>query len=202
MYAVAHQEWLVIPYLLYLTSTTLIYARILSNPIARSSTNALVANNDVFIQAPSLAAIWRESHVTLRHFVERALPIFFVITLVASLLDWCGAIPLFSHWLEPLTIIFNLPPDSVLPVVMASIRKDGILLLGEPGTLATLTGAQLLTATYLASTLLPCLVTSLTIASEKSVGFVGRLLARQVTAALLFTLLLAWTATAVSDLWR
>ena len=200
VYAAAQKEWLVIPYLLYLTATTLIYTRLHSTPLARSSSNVLVSYNDVFIQAPTFSAIWRESRITLVHFLKRAMPIFFAITLVASLLDWCGAIPVFTSWLEPTISIFNLPPESLLAVIMASIRKDGILLLGESSTLAALTGAQLLTATYLAGTILPCLVTSMTIASEKSVGFVGRLLVRQMSAAILFTLILAWSAAALGRL--
>ena len=78
---------------------------------------------------------------------------------------------------------------------MASIRKDGLLLFAEPGTLAVLTPPQILTGVYLAGVLLPCLVTALTIAREQSVRFAAGLLVRQVIAAILFSLVLAWGGT-------
>ncbi|WP_205127542.1 MULTISPECIES: hypothetical protein [Okeania] len=44
---------------------------------------------------------------------------------------------------------FNLPPEASLPIVLASIRKDGLLLFAEPETLAMLTPLQVLTGVYL-----------------------------------------------------
>jgi len=52
-----------------------------------------------------------------------------------------------------------------------------------------------LTAVYLAGVLLPCLVTALTIAREKSPRFALGLMAKQAAAAVAFTLLLAWGTT-------
>jgi ferrous iron transport protein B len=154
----------------------------------------LAIDHQVFLQVPSLAAIWRESEVTLCHFLKKAMRIFLVIAVLASLLDWAGVISLAGAWLRPMMVIFDLPADAVLPVVLASIRKDEILLLVEPTTPATLTEAQVLTATYLAGVLLPCLVTAITIATEKLLGFALRLVARQMAAAIFYSLILAWTA--------
>ena len=88
--------------------------------------------------------------------------------------------------------VFRLPPEAALAVILASVRKDGILLLAEPGVAASLGAVQLLTAVYLASALLPCLVTCLTIARERSRAFTLRLVGRQVVAATGFSALLAW----------
>jgi hypothetical protein len=88
--------------------------------------------------------------------------------------------------------LFGLPPKAALPVILASIRKDGLLLFAEPDTLAILTPLQILTGVYLAGVLLPCLVTALTIAREQSVRFAVRLMARQAIAAISFSLVLAW----------
>jgi ferrous iron transport protein B len=74
--------------------------------------------------------------------------------------------------------------------VLASIRKDGLLLLASDALV--LDGLQLLTAVYLAGVLLPCLVTAWTIARERSLQLTLHLLARQITAALVFTAVLAW----------
>jgi len=92
--------------------------------------------------------------------------------------------------------MFRLPAEAALPVLLASIRKDGILLFAggeETGSMAAAwTATQVLTAVYLAGVLLPCLVTALTIAREQSWRFAGKLLIRQALAASAFAAGLAW----------
>lgn len=88
--------------------------------------------------------------------------------------------------------LFRLPAEAALPVVLASIRKDGILLFTEPNVLGALTPLQILTAVYLAGVILPCLVTLLTIVREVSWRFALKLLSQQVVAGVSFSLLLAW----------
>ena len=129
-----------------------------------------------------------------------AIPIFLVITVIASVLNWLGAIPQGSasqcaplaNIINPLMEWFNLPPEASLPIVLASIRKDGLLLFAEPETLAMLTPLQVLTGVYLAGVLLPCLVTLLTITREQSLRFALLLLSRQAIAGVVFSWLLAW----------
>ncbi|MEM6379480.1 MAG: ferrous iron transporter B, partial [Bacteroidota bacterium] len=115
-----------------------------------------------------------------------------VITVIASVLDWLDLITLLAGWMSPLMGLFDLPPEAAVPVILASIRKDGLLLFAEPDTLALLTPLQILTGVYLAGVLLPCLVTALTIAREQSVRFAVGLMARQALAAIAFSMLLAW----------
>ena len=87
---------------------------------------------------------------------------------------------------------FRLPAESAIVLLMASIRKDGILLLAEQNSASTLTAVQVLTGVYLAGVLLPCLVTVLTIAREQSWKFAAKLVAGQFVAAVIFSVLLAW----------
>jgi len=62
---------------------------------------------------------------------------------------------------------FVLPPSgATLPMVLAVIRKDSILLFSEFDLIEALKPLQVLTRVYLAGILLPCLVTMLTIACE------------------------------------
>jgi ferrous iron transport protein B len=197
VYSATGHEWLVAPYLLYLTTTTFIYVRLVSAGLARSSSNPIVLDRQVFLQVPSISAIWRESEVTLKHFLKKAMPIFVAITLIASALEWCGAIQSIASSLQPIMTIFNLPSEAILPVIMASIRKDGILLFGESNTATLLTADQVLTATYLAGVLLPCIVTAITITREKSSRFALQLMARQVCAAVVFSAILAWGSMAI-----
>ncbi|MEX2620554.1 MAG: hypothetical protein WD250_10070 [Egibacteraceae bacterium] len=57
--------------------------------------------------------------------------------------------------LRPVMAVVALPAEAALPTVMAAVRKDGILLLAEPGVLAALSPGQLVTAVYLAGVALP-----------------------------------------------
>jgi len=145
-----------------------------------------------FLEIPRWSAIWRETQGTLHQFLTNAIPIFLVITVIASVLDSLGLITPLAGWINPLMGLFGLPPEAAVPVILASIRKDGLLLFAEPDTLAVLTPLQILTGVYLAGVLLPCLVTALTIAREQSVQFAVRLMARQAIAAISFSMLLAW----------
>jgi len=192
VFAAAQLPYLVIPYLLYLTVTTLIYTRLTAPKKARSPLNKLLVEGRSFLEFPRPIAIWREARSTLSQFFLQAIPIFLGITIIASLLDWLGVLSLLSGVLRPVMGLFRLPAEAALPVVLASIRKDGILLFTEPNLVGALTPLQILTAVYLAGVILPCLVTLLTIVREVSWRFALKLLSQQVVAGVSFSLLLAW----------
>jgi Fe2+ transport system protein B len=128
----------------------------------------------------------------LRGFFLTAIPVFLMITIIASLLDFLGVIQRLARALGPALALLNLPAEAALPVLLASIRKDAILLFAETDGLAGLTDVQLLSGVYLAGVLMPCLVTVLTIGREQSWVFVVRLLGRQMLMATMFAGLLAW----------
>jgi len=148
--------------------TTLIYARLIAPPAARAAHNPLVLEQRVFLQWPQPQAVWAEVRSTLGQFARQAVPIFVLITLVASVLEWLGALAVAEQALTPLMSLFNLPAHTALAVVMGSIRKDGLVLFAEGGLAQQLSSIQLLTGVYLAGVLLPCFVTVLTIAREQS----------------------------------
>ena len=192
VFAVAGRPGLVLAYLLYLGGTTLAYSRLVAPQAARSPLNVLLTEGRVFLTWPRPRTVWLEAQGVLREFFRRALPVFFLITAAASLLRWLGALQAASAVVEPAMAVFRLPSEAALAVVLASVRKDGILLLAEPGVAASLDAVQLLTAVYLAGVLLPCLVTCLTIAREQGRAFALRLVGRQAVAAAGFSALLAW----------
>ena len=192
VFAAAGRPGLITPYLLYLGATTLAYARLVAPPAARSPFELRLTEGRVFLTWPHPRAVWLEAQGVVREFFRGALPIFFLITAAASLLHWLGALQAASAVVEPAMAAFRLPSEAAVAVVLASVRKDGILLLAEPGVAASLSAVQLLTAVYLAGVLLPCLVTCLTIAREQGFAFALRLVGRQVVAAAGFSALLAW----------
>jgi Fe2+ transport system protein B len=194
VFAAANRPGLALPFLTYLTVTTLLYTRLTASPEARSPFNILYLENRVFLEWPPLSAVWREAKGTIGSFFQNALPVFIVICVMASLLSWIGLLKQMATLIKPALAAFRLPIEAALPVIMASIRKDGILLFAQQENVAALSSGQLLTAVYLAGVLLPCLVTALTIAKEQSLRFALRLLARQAFAAIVFSLILAWGA--------
>ena len=196
VFAALDRPALVAPFLGVLGLTTLIYARMVSTKEARSRRNLIVIDDRTMFQWPTASAVWREARGTIGHFVKKALPIFVVICLVASVLDRAGVIALGAGVLGPFMWLFNLPADTSAVVVLASIRKDAILLLAESKS-AGLTNGQVLTAVYLSGVLVPCLVTTLTIAREQSSLFAMKLLGRQAVAAVTFSSLLAWGCAAL-----
>lgn len=180
----------------YLLLTTLIYLRLTTPFRSRSALNILVLPERSYLQWPSLKSIIREARGTIHQFFMRAIPVFLLICIVASLLTQSGMMKHASELLSPVMQIFNLPADTALVVILASIRKDGIFLLAsETQSSLTMTIPQVLTAVYLAGVLFPCLVTALTISREISWSKTGALLTRQATAAMLFAMILAWGAT-------
>lgn len=185
----------ILPFLFlgYLLFTTLIYLRLTSGAQARSSLNVLMTPSRPFMQWPTVSALWREASGTVRQFLFQAMPIFVAICIIASLLAYIGMLDLTSRILGPVMRLFDLPTQVALPIVMASVRKDGIFLLAaDDGLSFPMTAVQVLVAVYLAGVLLPCLVTALTIARETGWKKTSKLLARQVGFAVLFALILAW----------
>lgn len=197
VFAAVSRPFLVVPYLIYLVATTIAYARFSAGNMPNSPFLILSMDKPTFLEVPRPKAIWAEARGTIIHFFRRAMPIFIVITVLASLLDWIGAINVLSNWVRPVMRAFNLPPEASVAVVFSSIRKDAILLFTNGAGFAHLRNGQILTAVYFAGVLLPCLVTALTIAREKSAKFALRLMARQAIAATFFALLLAWGAAAL-----
>ncbi|MBM4409813.1 MAG: ferrous iron transporter B [Chloroflexi bacterium] len=199
VFAATGRSGLIVPYLVILVLATLVYARLTSPAIARSPLNALVVEQRTFLARPAMGAVWREASGTVREFFQKALPIFFGIALVASLLAWAGALELAARELGPVMTLFNLPADSALPAILASVRKDGLLLLAEQGTVESMTAVQTLAAVFLAGLLLPCLVTAFTVARELGTRFALAMVVKQALAAVVVTLAVAWGGALVTE---
>jgi ferrous iron transport protein B len=191
---------LVVPYLAVLLLGGLVHARLLTPRARRGDPAHLdlhLLHGRTFLVRPRARDVWREARTTLQHAGTQALPVFALITIGASLLATTGALDAAARVVGPLLAPLRLPAEVALPIVLASVRKDGALLLSEPTTLEALDGAQLLAALVLAGALVPCLVTSLTIARERGWRIAARLLRRQAAGALLLAAAVAWLGRAV-----
>lgn len=200
VFAAVGKVWLIVPYILYLNMTMLIYNRVTSPMTVAAIKNRPLGSHRVFLSRPRLDHIVNDLKSVLRSFIKKATPIFIGISIIASLLHWLGVMPALAGLLEPLMSIFNLPPSAALPVVLASIRKDGILLFATSGQAEVMTSAQILSGVYLASVVLPCLVTALTMSRELNRKIAMRMLTKQMTAAIIFTIILAHGATLFSSM--
>ncbi len=184
-------------FLAWLGVTTLLYVRWTTPKAFRNSLNTLQLPRSEPVQLPSLRSVWMEAWHTLHQFLVLALPVFFVICFVAALMQVAGVLDLLAAATAPLMALFNLPGDASVAVILGSIRKDGLAIALLDSDWAALkvtltTPVQVLTAVYLAGVLLPCLVTLWTIAREFTVTWAARLCVRQVVAATVFSLVLAW----------
>ena len=197
VFAAADRSSLVVPYLALLVAATLVYTRLISKPDARATLNALLIESRTFLTWPSFAAVGAEARGMVWAFFRTAIPIFFAIAMAASLLDWAGALDAAGPLLSPAMAIFALPAEAALPTVLAAVRKDGILLLAEASTVASLSAAQLLVATFLAGTLLPCLVTAITIGRELGLRFAGTLVLQQAAFAATVAAAVGWASVVV-----
>jgi ferrous iron transport protein B len=197
--AAAQRPALVVPYLVVLLGGALVHARLVarSRGVDPVQLDLALLQGRAFLTVPRWRDVWREARSTLSHVTLRALPVFLVIVVLASSLAATGALAAAGDSLAPVLRILRLPPEAALPVALASIRKDGLLLLAEPGTVAALDDAQLLAALVLAGALVPCLVTALTVARERGVALAGRLLARQAVLALGVAAAISWLGAAV-----
>ena len=192
VFAAVGMPWLVGPYLAVLAATTLVYVRLIAPPAAR--TTDLAVDRRTFLERPRPRAVWREARGSLASFVTTALPVFVGICIAAALLEYAGVLERLAVVLAPAMAAFGLPAEAALPVVLASIRKDGIALLtADSAGVAALSPVEVLVAVYLAGVLLPCLVTAITVAREVSPRFVAAMLARQAAAAVGFAFVIAWT---------
>ena len=196
VFAAAGRPSLAWPYLAILVVATLTYARLTVPRTARAGGDILLVERRAFLTAPEPRALWREVRGTLAAFLSQALPIFVVMAVAASLAAWAGVTGGLAAAVEPLLRAVALPGEVAVPTVFATLRKDGILLFAEGGTLDNLDAWELLVAVYLAGVLLPCLVTALTVARELSARFALGMLGRQAAFAIASTALLGWTGAA------
>ena len=192
VFSAVKMEWLAPVYLAVLATSTLIYTRFTTPKAMRDQAQKLAVAGQDFLQWPKPGAVLRETWSVLAEFFRKSLPIFLAICVIAALAQYSGILALLQGALKPLMAAFRLPAESALAVVLASIRKDGILLLANQNVVAGLSPAQVLTAVYLSGVLFPCLVTALTIARELGRGFAVRLMLRQALWASGFSLVIAW----------
>lgn len=195
VFSALNMNFLAAPFVLYLLLTTILYSFFTKDKNIKTHNFDLITTDHYNLELPSFSAIWMEAKISIVQFFKKSLPIFAVISLVSSILNWVGFIEKLSFILSPLMALFKLPQQAALVVVLSSIRKDGIMLLASNDIGLSLSPAQILTGVYLAGVLLPCIVTLFTIQKELNWKIAFNTIIKQVFFALIFTLILAWVIT-------
>ncbi|MFB5663129.1 nucleoside recognition domain-containing protein [Alteribacillus sp. HJP-4] len=167
VFSVAGMPWMFLPYLLVLTFVGAIHNRVWY-PVIESKWANYFANRQSFLQWPTFSGVKYRVISVLKQFIMQAMPIFLLICVIASLLDYVHVLSLFTSLVAPVLQLFGLPGEAGSGLVFSMIRKDGILLFNEGnGALLTeLSTATVFLLVYLASTLSACLVTIWAIAKE------------------------------------
>ncbi|MCH7736177.1 MAG: 50S ribosome-binding GTPase [Chloroflexi bacterium] len=174
--------WLFLPYIFVLFIVGAIYTRLFSQ--GPNILENRVLSDRAFFQRPSMRAVTTRTKAMVHQFVYSALPIFYAICVVASVLSLLGIIEWLSRIFEPVVAVVGLPTEAAMPIIMSTIRKDGILLFQEGEVLSAFTTGQLFVGVYIASTLTACLVTLWTVRRELGLSFAGKSAARQFSVAL------------------
>lgn len=165
LFNAAHAPLLFIPYLFVLFIVGAIHTRIWN----RNQTNELTRIATLpYIQKVNWQGFWWKVGGSIKQFLLQAMPIFFLICLIASLLDTLNILSVFSWLAMPLLYLFSLPIEAAPGLIFSFIRKDGLLVLneGQGSLLMDMSISQLFILVYLASTISACLVTLFTIGRE------------------------------------
>ncbi|GKU80654.1 nucleoside recognition domain-containing protein [Niallia sp. NCCP-28] len=150
-------------------------------------------NRKAFIQKPNLLSLTYRLKADLFQFLKQAMPIFMIICIVASLLQYLKIISFISIIFYPLLYLLHLPIEGAAALAFSIIRKDGILMInkGNGELFSVLSHFQLFLLVFLASTLTSCIVTLSTIWKELGLAQAWKFLYRQaITSILLGSILM------------
>lgn len=182
----AHATWLFLPYIFILLAGGIIHNRLWFKNQQLPEQHFIRKS---FIQKPTIKNLVYRIKADLWQFLSQAMPIFFVICIVAALLQYFHIISFLATIFNPLLSLLGLPKEAATTLAFSIIRKDGILLINEGnGTLfSVLSNFQLFLLVFLASTLTSCIVTLSTIWKELGLGQTSKMVVRQLITSVLLS---------------
>ncbi|MBK5016725.1 nucleoside recognition domain-containing protein [Pantoea sp. S62] len=184
LFSAAGHPALFAPYLLLLFITGCVHTRLWRNHPVEMTERLEIAPG--WLQWPRWRALRWSVKNSLSQFLLQAMPLFLIICVTGGLLDYLTIIDALSHALAPVAAFFHLPAEVLPGIIFSLIRKDGLMVLNQDSgaLIQALTLPQLILLVWIASTLMACLVTILTIAREISWRFAARLAAKQAVSSL------------------
>lgn len=185
----AQRPMLFFPYLLLLIGGGILHTRLWN----REQRNwEALSPRKAFLQKPTKIGFLFRLKSDLKQFCTQALPIFFMICVVSSILYEIKFLQVLLFVFRPLLKLLDLPVEVASGLVFSIIRKDGILVFnaGNGVLLTQMNSLQLLMLVFLSSTLTACAVTMITIWKELGKSEVLQLMFKQLITSLLCTGLL------------
>lgn len=172
-----HHMHLIMPYVFILIVGTVFHAKLFKN----NNKVPRLTPRKVYLKMPSIRGVIVRSLPSLKMFITQALPIFFLICIIASVMEVTGLIMQLNHWVSPLLGLIGLGSDYTPAVVASMIRKDGILLLNSIPHESLQGDITILIALLICSTLTPCFVTMIKIGQTLGIKNALIILAKQAT---------------------
>ncbi|MED3866107.1 nucleoside recognition domain-containing protein [Priestia megaterium] len=184
-----HRPWLFLPYLIVLTSIGAIHNKIWTKNANQH--DPFLKQRRAFLQRPTINGIMFRIKSVLKQFLTQAMPIFFIICFIATLLDSLSLLQLLSMAFKPILQLLNIPIDAATALAFSFIRKDGLLLLNENKgvLLSSLPDSTVFLLVYLGSTLSACFVTLWAIRSELGFKVALSIFGKQIITSIVSTFL-------------
>jgi Fe2+ transport system protein B len=181
----SQHPWLFAPYILLLFLASALHTKFWY-PSFNNEMSPYFSER-TWLQWPKIKALKAGLKNSVLQFIKQAMPIFLIICILSSTLDYFGFTAWCSYHLSPLLKHISLPGEVMPGIVFSFFRKDGLMVLNQDSghLLQSLGPVQTLLLVWLSSTLVPCLVTVFTIAKEFSVRMAFTLLFRQITSSVL-----------------
>lgn len=177
---------LIMPYVFILIIGTIFHAKLFKN----NKKVPRLTPRKVYLKMPSLRGVIVISLPSLKMFYTQALPIFFLICIIASVMEVTGIIKQLNHMMSPVLGILGLGNDYAPAVVASLNRKDGILLLNSISHESLQGDITILIALLVCSTLTPCFVTMIKIGQTLGIKNTLILLVKQATTTMILVYIL------------
>lgn len=191
LFSAAHHVWLFLPYIGLLFLGGILHTRLWY----AHGTTALGGPTFIrrsFLQAPTLKGTIFRLKGVVKQFLLQAMPIFILICIFASFLNFFNVIHFIAYLFYPLLALLHLPLDAGVGLAFSMIRKDGMLVFnqGNGALLAQLSVSQLFLLVFMASTLSACFVTIWTIGRELGLKTAAGIVIRQLVTSIICSIFL------------
>lgn len=197
LFNAANHVWLFLPYVFMLMIGGVLHTRFWYGKRAAAFARPPFIRRS-FLQRPTFrGSVFRVKSV-VKQFMLQAMPVFMIICILASLLDFYKIIHYLSYLFYPLAALLHLPAEAATGLAFSMIRKDGMLVFneGQGALLSRLSVSQLFLLIFIASTMTACFVTMWTTARELGFKAASGIMIRQLSTSLVltFTFSLLWRA--------
>jgi ferrous iron transport protein B len=121
------------------------------------------------LRIPSMGNILQKTWARMRWYLEEAVPLFVIGTVLLFVLDRTGILPLIEKAAAPVVVsLLNLPAEAAAAFVAGFLRRDyGAVFLGEAAEAGLLSPVQVTTALVTLTLFIPCVANFLVMIRER-----------------------------------